>query len=163
MITLNRIYEVFPVSYMPDERILSIPLVIRVKVPGENYFITVPVTDQKLAEKMYRGRATVRDIINYLDATRDILPENDKVKLETVLQILNDWEISNTNWQAVIVSEEGGRVIGELASYTPDSSIPEVHIIRKRTEDGLEVNSLDIVFKPIERGGAKVVSFFMTL
>jgi len=146
---------------MPDDSMLSIPLVIRVKVPGENYFVSVPVTDDKLAEKIYTGKATIREIINYLDGVKSMLPESDKVRLETVLQILHDWEISNTNWQAVVVSEESGRITGEIAAYTPDNTLPEAHIVRKRTEEGLEINAIDIAFKPIERGGSSIISFFM--
>jgi len=146
---------------MPEDKTLSIPLVIRIKVPGENYFIAIPVTNDKLAEKIYRGKATVRELVAYLETAKDMLPETDKVKLETVLQILNDWEVSNTNWQAVVVSEESGRVLSELATYTPDDSIPEVHIARRTTEEGLEINAIDLEFKPIEMGGGAVESFFI--
>ncbi len=148
---------------MPEDKTLSIPLVIRIKVPGENYFVAVPVTSDKLAEKIYRGRATVREIIDYLKTKKDVLPEADKVKLETVLQILNDWEVSNTNWQAVIVSMDPGGMLSELAAYTPDDSIPEVHIARRTTEEGLEINAIDIEFKPIEMGGGAVENFFMKI
>ncbi len=147
---------------MSGDKTLSIPLVIRIKVPGENYFIAIPITDEKLAEKVYRGKATVRDLIAYLETAKGILPETDKVKLDTVLQILNDWEVSNTNWRAVVVSEESGQILSELASYTPDDTIPEVHIARRRTEEGLEINAIDIAFKPIEMGGATVESFFIS-
>jgi len=145
---------------MPDETFLAIPLVIRIKVPGENYFVAIPVTDEKIAEKIYSGRASMRDILNYLRSAMSVLPESDKIRLETILQFVEDWERSGTSWQVAIVSEEGGRVVGEIATYTPDTPIPEAHVIRKRTEEGLEINALDISLKPIERGGIKPSTFF---
>lgn len=146
---------------MPEDNILSIPLVIRIKIPGENYFVAIPVTNDKLVEKIYRGRATVRDIRAYLESAKNILPETDKVKLENVLQTINDWESSNMNWQAVIVSEGSGGDLRELATYTPDDSIPEVHIVRKTTEEGLEINAIDLVFSPVTHGGGSIEAFFM--
>jgi len=134
---------------MSDDRIFSIPLVIRIKALGENYYVSVPIRDENLAEKIYVGRATVRDIINYLSRAMDDLPEIDREKIRELIAQINEWDQSGSTWQVAIVSESGE----DLASYSPDEPIPEIHIARRVTSEGLEINSIDINVKPIPRGG----------